>query len=146
MTNVTGKLFGSMFKLGSQLVTAAVSGLSKMANQQEFEAVMAACVLVANADGHTDEVERATTIAQATSHPSLKDFGADVVQKTFNDYHTLLGMDRVLGIETLLAKVRKVTDMEARLRIVAVAVAIANADGDFSAVEKAMVDRIRSAS
>lgn len=143
MTNVTGKLIGSVFKLGSQLVASAVTAISKLANQQEFDAVMAACVLVANADGSTSEVERASTIAQATSHPSLKDFGADAVQQTFKAYHEILGMDRTLGVETLLAKVRKITDMEARTRIVSVAVAIANADGDFSAEEKAMVERIR---
>lgn len=146
MTSTTGKLFGSVFKLGQQLVTSAVSAISKLANQQEFDAVMAACVLVANADGSTSEVERASTIAQASSHPSLKDFGTDAIAKAFKDYHELLGMDRQLGVETLLGKIAKITDMEARTRIVSIAVAIANADGDFSAVEKEMVARIRSAS
>lgn len=144
MTNVVGKLAGSLFKLGKQAVVAAVEAIDKIANQQEFDAVVATCVLVASADGHTDEVERSATITQATAHPSLSGFGAEAVQKAFKEGHEILGMDRALGVETLLAKVRKITDLEARVRIVGIATAIANADGDFSDPEKAMVERIRS--
>lgn len=143
MTNTVGKLAMGLFKLGAQAVEAAVTAIDKIANQQEFEAVLAACVLVASADGHTDETERAATLAQAMAHPSLKGFGPGEVQKAFNDMHTVLGLDRVLGVETLLEKVRKVTDMESRARIASIATAIANADGDFSDSEKAMVERIR---
>lgn len=145
MTNTIGKLGAGLFKLGAQLVDAAVSAVDKIANQQEFDAVMAACVLVASADGHTDEVERAATLTQAMAHPSLKGFSSAEVQKAFKDMHEILGMDRILGVETLLEKVHKIKDLESRARIAAVATAIANADGDFSDSEKAMVERIRGA-
>lgn len=145
MSNVTGKLIGSLFKLGKQAVEGAVNYVDRLANRQEFDAVVAACVLVASADGKTDEVERQTTIVQAGAHPSLKGFAAAEVQAAFKECHELLGMDRTMGVETLLSRVGKITDMTARTRIVGIAVAIANADGDFSETEKAMVERIRSA-
>lgn len=141
--SLLGKLASSAVKIGQQLTEAAVSAIDRVANQQEFDAVLAACVLVANADGKTDEQERQTALAQACAHPSLKGFGSAEVQKTFTEMHTILGMDRVLGVETLLEKVHKIKDLESRARIAQIAAAIANADGEFSEAEKKMVERIR---
>lgn len=143
MTNIAGQLLGGLVKLGQQAVTAAVASIDRLANRQEFDAVIAACVLIASADGTIDTTEKTAAIAQITAHPSLKGFSAAEIAKTFNDDVQLLGMDRVMGVETMLDKVRKVTDMPARTRLIGIATAIANADGKFTEDEKAMMERLR---
>lgn len=140
---IFSSLANSAMRLGAQAVKAATDGLDRLANRQEFEAVVAATVLVACADGHIDAEERAAAITATAAHPALKSFsGVDVV-KTFNEDCDILGQDRNLGIQILLEKVKAVTALEARARIIGVATTIANADGTFSDAEKIMVARIR---
>lgn len=136
-------LASSAIKLGKQAATAVATVIDRVANSQEFDAVIAACVLVANADGRTDEKERQAAIAQATAHPSLSSFKAQEVSDAFAKCHEILGLDRDLGVRTLKERIGKITDIESKARIVSIALAIANADGDFSPEEKAMVDEIR---
>lgn len=138
-----GSLASSMAKIAAQAATAAVSGISRLANRQEFEAVIAASVLVANADGSTDDKERDATIALASAHDALKAFTGTDILAAFKECHELLGMDRAIGIQTLLERVKKIKDPMAIARILSVATAIANADGNLSRVEQEMLDRIR---
>lgn len=141
--SIIGSLANSAMKIGSQAIKAATSGLDRLANRQEFEAVVAATVLVACADGHISAEERAGAITAVAAHPALKSFPSNDVLALFNEDCQILGYDREVGIETLIEKVRRVTALEARARIIGIATAIANADGDFSDSEKAMVTRIR---
>lgn len=137
-------ILGSAVKLGTQAVLAAASSMERLANRQEFDAVVAACVLVASADGSTSTEEKTAAIAAATAHPALKSFPASEVAQAFTDMHTVLGFDRDLGVQSLYEKVAKVTNLEARARIASIATAIANADGNLSASESAVIARIRS--
>lgn len=132
-----------LFKLGEQAVSAGVAALGRLANRQEFEAAVACTVLIASADGTIDKTEKVAAIQAITAHPDLKGFDAAEVQALFGKYVELLGEDRDMAVEGLLGIVRKVTDAEARIRIAGIATKIANADGDYSAAEKAMVARIK---
>ncbi len=143
MTGLLKKLAGSAVKLGAQALDAATTGLDRMANRQEFEACVAATVLIAKADGTIEPKEKSAAIAAIAAHPDLKSFGATEVQALFSKYVELLGEDEVMGTETLLETVHKVTDKAAKTRILGIATKIANADGTFSDKEKAMVERIR---
>lgn len=137
-------LASNIGKLATQAATAVASGVDRMANRQEFDAVVAACVLVATADGTTSQEEKSAAVGAASSHQALKSFPtADVIQ-AFNEGHTLLGMDRDTGVEALLQRVRKITDLEARARIINVAKMIANSDGKTSAEEEKIIERMRS--
>lgn len=140
---IFGKVASGVASLAKQGAEAIVASIDRLANQQEFEAVIAACVLVASSDGQADEKERQTMIAQTSAHPSLQGFGAGAIQKTSKEFFEMLGMDKILGTEMLLEKVHQIKGLEGRARIIGIVNAIANADGDFSEPERLMVERIR---
>lgn len=142
--SILGSLANSARKIGEQAIKSATAGLDRMANRQEFEAVIAATVLVACADETISREEKETAMRSATAHPALKSFSSTDVMDEFTTNQTLLGADRALGIESMLGKVRKVTDLAARARLIGVAMEIASADGTVDAKELAMIERMRS--
>lgn len=139
--------FGSnVAKIGGQVVSAVAKAVDRIANRQEFEAVIAAVVLVSAADGRAEATERDAGLKAALAHPALKAFDAEDVTKLFKENFELLGMDRTLGVEALFGKVNKISDLSARARIVQIAEQVAAADGDVGDEEKKMIERLRASS
>lgn len=136
-------LASGLYKLGEQAVTAATAAIDRLANKQELEAVVAAAVLVASADGVIDPTEKAAALAATISHPALKSFEASDIEKLFKENVELLGMDPISAKATMYDKVRRVTDSAARTRIIGIATNIANADGKLEPSEVAVIDKLR---
>lgn len=144
MSSILTGLATGLYKLGEQAVQGAARAVDRLANKQEFDAVIAAAVLVAQADGSTSPDEKQVAVSKAATHPALKSFPATEVVQAFDEAHKVLGYDRALGTQSLIEKVQRVTGTEARARILSVAQAIAAADGNISPEEQAMLDRLRA--
>jgi tellurite resistance protein len=118
--------------------------LDALVNEQELQAVVSASVLVAAADGTISDAEKETAFKAISSHPSLKGFNQKSVRGYFDADVDLINADRTLAEEVLYDKVSVIRDKVARIRVLGVASQIANADGEFSAAEKKVIDKIRS--
>ena len=104
------------------------------------EASMAACALIAAADGRIDPAERQKTAAFIGSHDVLAAFDAAQLRESFDRYCGKLTTDHDFGrIEALQAvgKLRAKPD-QARA-VVQVGVLVGGADGDFDADERRAV-------
>jgi tellurite resistance protein len=132
MFGAIGKAMGKVFEKFDALV-----------NEEELQAVVSAAVLVAAADGKITDEEKEVAFKAITSHEALRSFNQATVRKHFDSDVNLINADRQLAEEVLYDKVSTITDKIARIRVLGIASQIANSDGEFSATEKAVVDKIR---
>lgn len=134
----------SLGKLGSQIGASFAGAVERIVNRQEFDAVMAAVVLVATADGKVTPDEEAAACGLIKTHPAFGAFNSGDIDKSFKENSALISMDRVYGGEALYDKIRGISDPQARAKIATVAFQIAAADGTVDDSEKAIIDKIRS--
>ncbi|MEA1969348.1 MAG: TerB family tellurite resistance protein [Thermodesulfobacteriota bacterium] len=125
--------------LQANLVTQA----KQFKNQKFADATMAACALVAAADGNIDANERRKTASFISSNEILSSFDVSKLQKTFTEYCDKLNADFDFGKIDLLQVISKLKKNEAQARAaVQVAVIIGYADGTFDDDEKKVVGEI----
>lgn len=137
--------FDNLTKIGKNIASAAVGMVDRLANKAEFEAVVAAVVLISTADGTVTADERKAATDAIAKHPQLASFAAKQTQQLFDSYLTLIGGDKESAQVMLLEKIKSVTDPAARTRIIHIAGTIAMADGSTDAAETAMILRIKAA-
>ncbi|WP_432571614.1 tellurite resistance TerB family protein [Kineococcus sp. SYSU DK005] len=116
------------------------SRVAQFKSKDFAEASMAACALIAAADGRVDPAERQKTAAFIGSHDVLAAFDAAQLRESFDRYCGKLTTDHDFGrIEALQAvgKLRAKPD-QARA-VVQVGVLVGGADGDFDADERRAV-------
>ncbi|NAZ86263.1 tellurite resistance TerB family protein [Kineococcus indalonis] len=116
------------------------SRVTQFRSKDFAEASMAACALIAAADGRIDPAERQKTAAFIGSHDVLAAFDAAQLRESFERYCGKLSSDRDFGrIEALQAvgKLRSKPD-QARA-VVQVGVLVGGADGDFDDDERRAV-------
>lgn len=138
-------MFGALGKLANQAGNALKGIVERVVNEEELEAVIAAAVLMAAADGKIDDVEKEAAFKAISIHESLTAFPKDKVKRVFDEYAGLVSADATLATEVLIEKVSVIKDKIARIKVLGIAQQIANADGEFSDAEKKMVDKIRRA-
>lgn len=131
-------------KIGISIGGAFANAIERIANKQEFEAVMAAVVLVAAADGTVSPAEQAAAVGLIKTHPAFGGYNSADVDRAFKEGAGLIGMDREYGGEALYDKIRAVSDSAARAKIATIAFQIAAADGNVDDSEKKVIDKIRS--
>lgn len=132
-----------MFGAIGKMINKACEALEALVNEQELQAVVAAAVLVAAADGKITEEEKETAFRAISAHPSLKAFDQKKIRSYFDSDVELINADHTLAQEVLFDKVLTIRDKVARIRVLGVANQIANADGNFSESEKKVVDKLR---
>lgn len=132
-------MFGSLNKIATRMRDK----FDALVNEEELKAVVSASVLVAAADGSVSEDEKETAFKAISSHESLRGFKQATIRKHFDSDVSLINSDRQLAEEVLYDKVSTISDKIARIRVIGIANQIANADGEFTASEKAVVDKIR---
>lgn len=132
-------IFGAIKKIAGQ----AMEVFDNLVNEDELDAVVAATVLIAGADGKIDDAEKEAAFKAVSSHDSLKSFSKEKIRARFDNFANLINSDKVLAEEVLFDKVSSIKDKIARIRVIGIANQIAMADGEFSASEKAVVDKIR---
>jgi tellurite resistance protein TerB len=105
-----------------------------------LQALAAACVLVAQADGWVTPAERRQTLARMRRGPVVTRFGHDEVAHAFETFNQQLEYDLDLGIEVAEAAVRRISDrLEAAHLVLETACAVAEADGGLDAEEREVI-------
>lgn len=113
-------------------------------NQQTKEAAMAACGLMAAADGSVDPTEKQKVVKLITTSEALKVFPASDLGRLFNQYADLAG-DEFSRLD-LLAKVGKLrSNPDAAKWVLAVAITIARADGTIAPSEVTVANELADA-
>lgn len=118
------------------------SMFSRFKNGPFADASMAACALIAAADGMIEPEEKRKTAAFIGSNPNLKDFDSNDLQKKFLKYADQVTADFDMGKIGLMQTIGKVKKPEEARAVVQLACLIGAADGDFDDKEKAVVREI----
>lgn len=132
-------VFGALKKMASNVLEQ----FECLASEDELDGVIASCALIAYADNNVSDAEKETCLNAIAGHEGLKSFARDKIKAKFVSDVKLLESDKELATEVLEGKVSAVKDKTARIRMLGIAKQIANADDDFSAAEKQVVDRLR---
>lgn len=112
-------------------------------DEVQLDALVAACAMVAQADGCVRPEERHRMIARMRSTPAAAVFGMPEVLEGFDTLSDHLTRDRHAGGAVAEAAVRRLAGQASVSRsLIATAAAIAQADGDFAAEEHAVVMRL----
>ncbi len=114
--------------------------ISRFKNKDFLEAIIAACTLVATADGTVDVKEKAALAEAIKTNPSLKIFEVTQVMNSFDKFIANFEFSPNIGKTDAFQAVQKVKarSEESRL-LIQLCCAIGTADGDFNAQEKEMV-------
>jgi len=125
-------------------ISANLVGEAKRFKNKEFhEAVVAACALIAFADGEVTADEKKKMSGFMQVNEAMNVFDVSKTISIFNKYIEQMEFDMDIGSSEALSaigKLRKKTN-EAR-SVVRIACAIGAADGDFDSSEKAAVRKI----
>lgn len=123
--------------LANQGMTAGQEGFARFNNATFADASMAACALIAAADGKIDTQERSRTAAFITSSDKLKAFDVGKLRGKYDEYCDKVTQDFDFGKIELIQVVGKAAKKPEEARaVVQLAVVIANADGDFDEKEQ----------
>lgn len=130
-------------ELAQQTSTQAQEGWSRFNNAGFADATMAACALIAAADGKIDQNERSRTAQFITSSDKLKAFNVSDLRTKYENFCDVVSRDFDFGKIELMQKVSRVANKPDEARaVVQLAVVIANADGNFSADEQKVMREI----
>jgi len=118
----------------------------KFANKSLMEGTVAACAMVAQADGTVDPEEKQKIIAYMSRSEALQVYDIPKVIESFQKYLEGYDFDKHIGEGECMKAIQKIASKpdEARL-LVRVCCAIGAADGNFDDDEKAVVRKICSA-
>lgn len=137
-------LFASLGKIGGQITAGLANMVERFGSRQEFEAGMAAVVLIASADGKVTPDEEAAALTLLKTIPAFNAFDSRDIDRLFKEGAQLMGMDANFGAEQLYDRIRLVKDPVARGTIVSIALKIAMADGTIEDSEKAVIEKIKA--
>ncbi|WP_066064961.1 TerD family protein [Neobacillus soli] len=113
---------------------------SRFKSQDVLEAVVAACALVAMADGYLDASERQKMMEFVNQSEELRVFDTNKVIQKFNLFVSRLENDRMLGRAEAFRALGKIRTKPEVARLVArYCIAIGYADGNFDPQEQQMV-------
>ena len=115
-------------------------------NKEFADASMAACALVAAADGNVDATERQRTAALIAGNDLLSVFPPDQLREKFDAYCDKLARDFELGkVEATTAIGRLRSKPEQARAVVSIGTVIARADGNLDASERKVLIDIANA-
>jgi tellurite resistance protein TerB len=122
---------------------AITAEVSKYKNREFMEAVIAACALIAAADGDVSSEEKQKMMGYVSNADELKNFKTDDVIAYFQSIVSKFDFDRSIGEAEALKVIGKVRGKEDQARmVVRVACVIAASDGNFDESERGVVRRI----
>lgn len=139
--------FFNRLKGAAQSLAGDLQKAGKQFMNREFaEASMAACALIAAADGKIDPTERSKTAQFISSNSMLQSFDVATLKQKFDFYCGKLEQDFDFGkIEAIQAVSKLKSKPDAARAAVQVAVVIANADGNFDDHERRVLKEICNA-
>ena len=117
--------------------------VTKFKNQEFLDATVAACALVAAADGSIDASEKQKMAGFIENSKELQVFDMKKVIDGFNQVCSQFEFDQTIGKAEALRTVSKLKKKpDAARLLVRVCTAIGSADGDFDASERAVTREI----
>ncbi|MFD3262678.1 tellurite resistance TerB family protein [Phenylobacterium ferrooxidans] len=112
-------------------------------DEVEMDALIAACALVAQADGWVTPDERQRTVERMRRSPAVAVFGVQEVLLGFESLNERFDRDLEDGVAAAEAAVRRLAGRQGPSRLlVETACAVAEADGGFDAEERDVVLRL----
>jgi len=127
----------------SQQKTSAQDSVARFKNKDFLEASVAACALVAAADGTIQPSEKETMAGFIQRNDMLKVFEMTKVIESFNKFASNFEFNAAIGKAEALRAVNKLkSNQEAGRLLIRVCCAIGMADGDFDDKEKTVVKEI----
>ena len=112
-------------------------------NRGFMDASMAACALIAAADGDISSDEKQKTAGFIKLNDALKTFDLNTCIERFEEYAGMLEFDYGVGKDACLDAVKKVSNSPEQAQLVVrLSCAIGGADGDFDDDEKQTVREI----
>lgn len=110
---------------------------------EQMDAIVAACAMVAQADGWVTPDERRRMIDRMRASPVIAFFGADEITVMFEALNLRFDRDPDDGEATAQVAVRRLrANPRAARALVETACAVAEADGGFDAEERAVILRL----
>ncbi|WP_411840014.1 tellurite resistance TerB family protein [Paracoccus sp. ME4] len=117
--------------------------VSNYRNREFMEAVVAACALIANADGNVTSAEKKKMIGYVGSADELKHFKTDQVIGFFQSILGKFEFDASIGKAEALKVIGRIKGKEEQARmVVRVACVIGASDDDFDQAERQVVREI----
>ena len=129
--------FSELKKSVSALTDTLTTELKKYHNRDVLDGAMAACALIAAADGVVSVEERRKMTAFVKTSPMVSVFGTEAALKEFTSYVDRIEVDYDMGRAEALRVIGKLRARpeEAKL-VVRTAIIVGKADGDFDSDEK----------
>jgi tellurite resistance protein TerB len=135
--------FASIKDWFNQQKTSAQESVTRFKNKDFLEASVAACALVAAADGTIKPSEKEAMAGFIQRNDMLKVFEMSKVIETFNKFADNFEFNAAIGKAEALRAVNKLkSNQEAGRLLIRVCCAIGMADGDFDDKEKVVVKEI----
>jgi len=127
----------------NEVSTTLKQEVTRIRNKAFLEGVVAACVLVAYADGVVKPEEKQKMMGFLRNSETLSVFSVDEVIAIFEKYSQQFEFDPAIGEANVLQTIGKLKAKEDEARLmVRVCCAIGAADGDFDEQEKTVVRKI----
>lgn len=123
-------------------VKGAIKEVKKMQKTSHLDAIVAASIWVASADGSIskEEVEKLNDVLKII--PALEDFG-DTIQKSINRFYTTFSISIPMGKEQARQAIKLIADdTDIAGDVMAVIATVAMADGVLDKGEKEAIDEI----
>ena len=120
----------------------AVNQFKKLKNKNLMEGTLAACALVANANGIIKPEEKRKVIGYIQRNDALSVYETSDVIKSFEKYIESFQFDLEIGKGECLKAVSKIKDKNEAQLLVRVCCSIGAADGDFDNDEKQVVREV----
>lgn len=125
-------MFGRLFK-----------NAKKVANQNTLEAIIAATMLVAAADGTVERSEMDKLDKLLTSNENLNAFKPAEIRKLMQRYQTMLEADFLVGKQKMMKEISDISDnTEISEEVFLNALAISKADGEIEPEEAKVLQEI----
>lgn len=135
-------LFGSIMNKMESLSADAMKEMKKFLNEDVMIGTMAACAMVANANGEIKTEEKKKIIGIIQRNETLKNYDTDVVINHFKKFIDDYVFDADIAEGICLKAIKKITGQEQKEILVRECIAIGKADGDFDRNEKEVVKKI----
>ena len=135
--------FDDLKAKASEIKSGLVTEAKKYKNKDFHTAVVAACALIAYADGEVTADEKKKMAGFMQVNEAMKVFDLNTTIEIFNKYVQQMEFDLDIGRSEALSVIGKLSGKGAESRaVVRLACAIGAADGDFDDSEKAAVRSI----
>jgi tellurite resistance protein TerB len=118
----------------------AETELKKFKNKELMQAIVAACAVVAYADGNASSAEKQKMLGFIKQSEALKVFNTDEVIASFSNYVSKFEFDQNIGFGEAMSAVTKLANKPEQAQLlIRVCIAIASSDGHFDREETSAV-------